>query len=101
MKEPIESGYRHSECRNLEDEDGSNFMEKKTKTVKPMPPCTKDCEKRVQGCAAGCKKWAAYEAQRNAYYDERAKIRNANDTDVGTMRRIKRIEREKKRGFLK
>lgn len=74
---------------------------KKTKTVKPVPPCTKDCEKRVQGCAVGCKKWAAYEAQRNAYYDERAKIRNANDTDVGTMRRIRRIERDKKRGFLK
>lgn len=100
MKEPFEGGYRHSECRDLEDEHGGNFMEK-TKTVKPMPPCTKDCEKRVPGCAAGCKKWAAYEAQRNAYYDERAKIRNANDTNVGTMRRIRRIERGKKRGFLK
>lgn len=74
---------------------------KKTKTVKPMPPCTKDCEKREPGCAAGCKKWAAYEAQRNAYYDEQAKIRNANDTDVGTMRRMRRIELGKKRGFLK
>ena len=74
---------------------------KKTKTVKTMPPCTKDCEKRAPGCASGCKKWAAYEEQRNAYYDERAKIRNANDTDVGTMRRIRRIEHDKKRGFLK
>ena len=100
MKEPLESRYRHAECRNLEYEDGSNCMEK-TKTVKPMPPCTKDCDKRAPGCAAGCKKWASYEAQRNAYYDERAKIRNANDTDVGTMRRIRRIERGKKRGFLK
>ena len=100
MKDPLESGYRHAECRNLEDEDRSNCMEK-TKTIKPMHPCTKDCEKRAPGCAAGCKKWATYEAQRNAYYDERVKIRNANDTDVGTMRRIRRIERGKKRGFLK
>ena len=73
----------------------------KTKTVKPMPPCAKDCEKRVPGCAAGCKKWAAYEVQRNAYYDERVKIRNANYTDVGMMRRIRRVERAKKRGFFK
>ena len=100
MKEPLEIGYRHAECRNLEDEDGSNCMEK-MKTVKPMHPCTKDCEKRAPGCAVGCKKWEAYEAQRNAYYDERVKIRNANYTDVETIRRISRIERGKKRGFLK
>lgn len=100
MKEPLKSGYRHAECRNLEDEDGSNCMEK-MKTVKPMHPCTKDCEKRAPGCAAGCQKWAAYEAQRNAYYDERVKIRNANYTDVGMMRRIRRVERAKKRRFFK
>lgn len=100
MKESLESGYRHAECRNLEEEDGINCMEK-TKTVKPMHPCTKDCEKRAPGCAAGCQKWAAYESQRNAYYDERVKIRNANYTDVGMMRRIRRVERAKKRGFFK
>ena len=68
---------------------------------RPMPPCTKECEGRAPGCAAGCQKWAAYEAARNAYYDERVKIRNANDTDAGTMRRIRSLERGKKRGFLK
>lgn len=28
MKESLESGYRHAECRNLEDDDGRNCMEK-------------------------------------------------------------------------
>lgn len=66
-----------------------------------MPPCTKVCEGRAPGCATGCKKWARYEAERNAYYDERVKIRNANDTDAGTMRTLRRVERDRRMGYRK
>lgn len=68
---------------------------------KPMPPCTKECEGRAPGCATSCKKWAAYEEARNAYYDERVKLRNANDTDAGTMRTLRRVERDRRMGYRK
>ena len=35
------------------------------------PPCGKDCERRKQACAVGCKDWAEYVAERNAAYEQR------------------------------
>lgn len=42
--------------------------------LKYAGPCGRDCPRREPGCGATCEAWLAYEAERNAGYDKRARI---------------------------
>lgn len=60
-------------------------------------PCGKNCPDRVVGCHITCEKWAAYEKERNAEYDERAKQRTFNDYFAKQSIKIKHYIHSKRR----
>ncbi len=52
--------------------------------LKYAGPCGRDCPRREPGCGATCEAWLAYEAERNAGYDKRARIVDISQmTDAG------------------
>ena len=63
---------------------------------KPEQPCDRDCARRAAGCAVGCKKWAKYVAERDAYYNALYAIKE--DDRAVRERAIGRFEWRMKRG---
>lgn len=60
---------------------------------KNINPCWK-CTERKQGCAAGCEKWKNYTKIRNADYEKKRKISQAEfdycDTIITRILRLKK-----------
>ena len=60
-------------------------------------PCGKDCPRRGPGCGATCEPWLAYEAERNAGYDKRARIVDISQMTDGGARNCRRAARGKRK----
>lgn len=60
-------------------------------------PCGRDCPRREPGCGATCEAWLAYEAERNAGYDKRAKIIDISQMTDGGARNCRRAARGKRK----
>lgn len=55
-------------------------------------PCGKDCPDRAAGCHAACERWAVYEKERNAAYEE--KLLNITTREYYHDQKIKRAHYE-------
>lgn len=66
--------------------------------VKYAGPCGRDCPRREPGCGATREAWLAYEAERNAGYDKRARIVDISQMTDGRARNCRRAARAKRRG---
>lgn len=58
----------------------------------PRHPC-RDCEERHTACAGSCARWQAYEAERAAYYRQKALQRAACQMPDEQQERIIRLQR--------
>nr|DAE45835.1 MAG TPA: hypothetical protein [Caudoviricetes sp.] len=65
--------------------------------LKYAGPCGRDCPRRGPGCGATCEAWLAYEAERNAGYDKRAKIVDISQMTDGGARNCRRSARGKRK----
>lgn len=70
----------------------SPCYDKKTKT---------DCPRRCGGCAVNCPEWAAYVAERNELYKQRARDCAHNDFSPGYKQRINNKKKKLRRGTWK
>lgn len=57
-------------------------------TIKPTPPCGKECKRRSRRIRHACAEWKEYERARNAYYDD-ALARKNPWREIYTPSRIK------------
>ena len=61
-------------------------------------PCKKDCPDRAPGCGATCPDWQKYVKERNAEYEQRAKLREFENMVYEAQQRSirKNLNRRKK-----
>lgn len=65
------------------------------KGQKVKPPCGKSCTRRTVGCHASCPEWAAYVAERDKDYENRADIIRINDAIHDGYDRLEKLGRSK------
>lgn len=65
--------------------------------LKYAGPCGRDCPRREPGCGATCEAWLAYEAERNAGYDKRARIVDISQMTDGGARNCRRAAKGKRK----
>lgn len=66
-------------------------------TGRPSPPCKKDCPNRSPSCHGQCDAYIAYEKERNAIYEQRAKQRETDAVSAYHERMIRYNIKQKMR----